>query len=143
MIKRRNLDSRSLVADIGEWLSYDLTAGIADAFAIAVQNPYDYDVIIDRALIYTTTAGGTGSSVGNLDVVASATATGDDIFDGVDLNATAIYDSLNAADNGTNGEGKSWVWDEKNGTNDYLTLKILAEDASSLAGTVYIHILKT
>lgn len=142
MIKRRNIDTSSLVANVGEWLVFDLAAGAANAFALAEQNPYDYDVIITRAIVNLTTAGGTGSSVGDLDVVAGATDTGDDILDGIDLNSTGLFDSLNTTDNGSNGEGKCWTWDARGGTNDYLTMKILAQNASALAGKVFINIVK-
>ena len=142
MIKTRNIDKESLLKDIGEWLVYDLAAGNANAFALAAQNPYDHNLLIDRAIVRVTTAGGTGSSVGDLDVVASATDTGNDILDGIDLNATAIYDSMNATDNGTDGEGKALAWDARGGTNDYLTLKILVQNAAALVGKVYVHVIK-
>ena len=140
-IKKRNLDLDSRLQDMGEWLSYNLTAGAANAFALAQQNPYTRDLIITRAIVRLTTAGGTGSSVGDLDVVGSATDTGDDILDGIDLNSTGLFDSLNSTDNGTNGEGKVWAWDAAGGTNDYLTLKILTQNASSLVGRVYVHVI--
>jgi hypothetical protein len=142
MIKRRNIDTSSLVENVGEWLVYDLAAGNANAFALAEQNPYDYDVIITRVIVNLTTAGGTGSSVGDMDIAADATSTGDDIFDGIDLNSTGLFDSLNATDNGSNGEGKCWTWDARGGTNDYVTLKILVQNAASLAGKVFINIVK-
>ena len=74
-------------------------------------------MIIVRCILDITTAGGTATSVLDIDVVGDATSTGDDIFDGADANATGISDSLNSTDNGTNGEGKSWKWDKKDGTN--------------------------
>ena len=126
-----------------KWLKVALSGGSANAFAAAVQNPESVDVIIVRCILDITTAGGTGSSVLDIDVVGSATDTGDDIFDGVDANATGISDSLNSTDNGTNGEGKSWKWDKKDGTNDYLTAKILTQNAASLAGKLYIQYIPT
>jgi len=142
MIKKRNIDTDSLLQDLGTWLSYDLTAGAADSIALAAQNPYTNDLIIDRVIVRLTTAGGTATAVGDLDIVADSTSTGDDIFDGIDLNSTGIFDSLNSTDNGTNGEGKAWVWDGKDGTNDYVTMKILVEAASDLVGKVYIHVIE-
>ena len=121
------------------WIKDSLASGAANAFAIALQNPFGIDLIIIRAVLDITTAGGTASSVGDLDVVDGATDTGDDILDGVDLNAAAVLDSLNATDNGTNGEGKSWKWDKNGGTNDHVTLKILTQNASSLAGNLYLE----
>ena len=126
-----------------KWLQVALSSGNANDFAAAVQNPEPADVIIVRCILDITTAGGTASSVLDVDVVGSATATGDDIFDGVDANATGISDSLNSTDNGTNGEGKSWKWDKKGGTNDYVTAKILTANAASLAGSLYIQYVPT
>jgi hypothetical protein len=126
-----------------KWVQVALSSGNANAFAVALQNPETVDVIIVRCILDITTAGGTASSVLDIDVVGSATSTGDDIFDGVDANATGISDSLNSTDNGTNGEGKSWKWDKKDGTNDYVTAKILAQNAASLAGKLYIQYVPT
>lgn len=143
MIKKRNISPNCLNQDFGQWLVYDLTGGAANAFALAEQNPYnDKDLLIDRVIIRLTTAGGTGSSVLDVDVVADATSTGDDIFDGIDLNSTGLFDSLNATDNGTNGEGKCWVWEKAGGTNDYLTAKILVQAATALVGTIFIHVIE-
>lgn len=145
MIKKRNIDRDTIAQNFGEWLTYDLTAGVTNAFALAEQNPYsDKDLIIDRVIVRVTTAGGTASSVLDVDVVANATATGDDIFDGASINNTftGIYDSLNGTDNGTNGEGKCWLWEKAGGTNDYLTGKILAANAASLVGKIYIHVIE-
>ena len=96
-------------------------------------------MIIVRCILDITTVGGTATSVLDVDVVSSATATGDDIFDGVDANATGISDSLNSTDNGANGEGKSWKWDKNGGTNDYVTAKVLVADATNLVGNLYIQ----
>ena len=126
-----------------KWLQVSLASGNANAFAVALQNPEAVDVIIVRCILDITTAGGTATSVLDVDVVANATSTGDDIFDGVDANATGISDSLNSTDNGTNGEGKSWKWDKKGGTNDHVTAKILTADAASLVGNLYIQYVPT
>ena len=126
-----------------KWLQVALSGGAANAFAAAVQNPESVDVIIVRCVLDITTAGGTATSVLDVDVVADATSTGDDIFDGVDANATGISDSLNSTDNGTNGEGKSWKWDKKGGTNDHITAKILTANATNLAGKLYVQYMPT
>lgn len=126
-----------------KWLKVALSGGSTNAFAVAVQNPETVDAIIVRCILDITTAGGSATSVLDVDAVASATSTGDDIFDGVDANATGISDSLNSTDNGTNGEGKSWKWDKKGGTNDYVTAKILTANATNLAGNLYIQYVPT
>ena len=88
------------------WIKSPLAPGAANAFAAAVQNPFGTDLLIVRAVVDVTSAAGRASSVGDLDVVGSPSAAGDDILDGIDLNAAAVYDSLNADNRGTNGEGK-------------------------------------
>jgi hypothetical protein len=94
------------------------------------------DCLITNVVLDITTAGGTASSVLDVDVESSATGTGDDIIEGLDLNAAAVSDRHNAA--GTNG-GAPVKWHKKGGTNDYVTGKILAQNAASLAGTVVIE----
>ena len=121
------------------WIKDSLAPGAANAFAASLQNPFGIDLVIVRAIVDVTTAGGTAASVGDLDVVNTATATGDDILDGVDLNAAGLYDSLNATDKGTNGEGKAWKWDRRGGTRDHVTLKILSYAATALAGNLYLE----
>lgn len=126
-----------------KWLRVPLSGGRANAFAAAVRSPEPVDVIIVRCLVDVTTAGGTAASVLDVDVVDGAADTGDGIFDGVDANAIGVSDSLSAADNGANGEGKSWKWDRSGGENDHVTAKILAADALSLAGSLYIEYIPT
>ena len=121
------------------WLKIALTAGAANAFAVAKQNPYGEDRVITRAVVRITTSGGTASSVIDVDVVGTATTSGDDIFDGVGATTAAISDSLNSTDNGTNGEGKSWLWEKAGGTNDYLTAQILVANATALVGTLFVE----
>ena len=113
-----------------------LTAGNANAFAFAVQNPEAVDCIVTNVIVDITTAGGTASSVLDVDVAADATSTGDSIIDGLDLNATGVADRHD--DSGTNG-GEALKWEKNGGTNDYITGKILAQNAASLAGTVIIE----
>ena len=114
----------------------DLASGNANAFAFAVQNPEGVDCLVTNVIVDITAAGGTASSVLDVDVVDSATDTGDDIIDGLDLNATGVSDRHNAA--GTNG-GAPVKWDKNGGTNDHVTGKILAQNTGSLAGKVIIE----
>ena len=114
----------------------DLASGNANAFAFAVQNPEDVDCIVTNVIVDITNAGGTGSSVLDVDVVDGATDTGDDIIDGLDLNATGTSDRHNAA--GPNG-GAPLKWDKHAGPNDHGTGKILVQNAASLAGKVIIE----
>ena len=114
----------------------DLAPGNANAFAFAVQNPEGVDCVVTNVIVDITTAGGTASSVLDIDVVADAPSTGDTIIDGLDLNATGVADRHDNA--GSNG-GEPKKWDKNGGSNDYVTGKILAQNAASLAGKVIIE----
>ena len=116
----------------------DLEAGLADAFAFAWQNPEGNKIIIHEVIVRISTAGGTGSSVLDIDVVANATATGNTIFDGIDANATAVLSSHNVTDAVGSSNHKPHVVDENGGTNDWVTCKILVQNASALVGAAYI-----
>ena len=118
------------------YIAEALTAGNANAFAFAVQNPEGVDCVVTNVVVDITTAGGTGSSVLDVDVAANGTSTGDDIIDGLDLNQTGSFDRHQ--DPGSNG-GAPVKWDKNGGTNDYVTGKILAQNAASLVGSVIIE----
>ena len=113
-----------------------LVAGNANAFAFAWQNPEASKIIVHRVIVDRTAAGGTATSVLDVGVAPTATDTADTLIDGLDLNATGVAD--NVSDVGTNGKARAKV-DEKGGTNDYITGKILTANAASLAGYAYIH----
>lgn len=112
-----------------------LTAGNANAFAFAWQNPEASKIIVERVLVRLTTAGGTANSVLDVGVVADATSTADTLIDGLDLNTTGLFDNI--VDKGTNGKARQIV-DENGGTNDYVTGKILVANAAAVVGDVYI-----
>jgi len=108
-----------------------LTAGAANAFAFAIQNPENQDVDLIDVTVVVTTAGGTATAVLDVGLVASATDTADGIMDGKDLNAAAVYRM-----DGDMAEG--FDWKAAGGTNDYVTGKILVEAAASLVGKVAV-----
>jgi hypothetical protein len=112
-----------------------LKAGDTDDFAFTWQNPEASKIIVTRVLINITTAGGTGSSVLDVGVVADATSTADTLIDGLNLNATGIFDNI--TDKGANGKSRQVV-DEKGGATDHITGRILEQDAAALAGKYYI-----
>ncbi len=117
----------------------DLTAGLANAFAFAIQNKENVDCLITQLIIDLTAAGGTATSVLDVDTVDAATDTGDDIIDGLDINTTGTFDSIKNP--GTNGDGKPVKWGKKGSANDHLTGKILVADASTLEGKVVVKYL--
>ena len=112
-----------------------LTAGNANAYAFAWQNPEESKIVVERVLVNLTTAGGTATSVLDIGVVANATSTADTLIDGLDLNTTGLFDNI--VDKGTNGKARQLV-DEKGGASDYVTGKILVANAAALVGDVYI-----
>jgi hypothetical protein len=101
-----------------------------DPVAEAVKNmiPPDQSGIVYVAKRYIVEAMASGN--------ANATSTGDSIIDGLDLNATGVADRHDDA--GSNG-GEALKWEKNGGTNDYITGKILVQNAASLAGTVIIE----
>lgn len=113
-----------------------LASGNANAFAFAWQNPENTKILIHRVMVNRTAAGGTAGGLLDVGIVANATSTADTLIDGLDLNATGLADNI--SDVGTNGKSRGIV-DENGGTNDYITGKILAQNAASLAGYVYIY----
>ncbi len=129
-------DQSGVVYVAKRYIVEGLASGNANAFAFAVQNPEAVDCIVTNVIVDITTAGGTASAVLNVDVAGNATSTGDSIIDGLDLNATGVADRHDDA--GSNG-GEALKWDKNGGTNDYITGKILVQNAASLAGTVIIE----
>jgi hypothetical protein len=113
-----------------------LASGGIDAFAFAIQNPHTVDCLILRVIVDITTAGGTATSVLDVDTVDTAILTGDDIIDGLDLNATGVSDNI--TNPGTNGDKKPVKWGKKGSATDFLTGKILVAAASSLVGQVVV-----
>lgn len=112
-----------------------LTAGLANAFAFAWENPESSRILVVRVLVDVTTAGGTATSVIDVGPAADGTTHSDTLIDGADLNAAAIYDNID--DQGTNGLSKVGV-DENGGTTSFITGQILTANASSLVGNYYI-----
>ena len=129
-------DQSGIAYVMKRYIVEDLAPGNANAFAFAVQNPEGVDCVVTNVIVDITIAGGTASSVLDIDVVADATSTGDTIIDGLDLNATGVADRHDNA--GSNG-GEPKKWDKNGGSNDYVTGKILAQNAASLAGKVIIE----
>jgi hypothetical protein len=132
-----NVTNAKLATDCVKVAEVALTAGAADAFCLAWQNPESSAIIVTRILVDVTTAGGTATAVLNFGSAASATTASDNLIDGVDANATATYDNLLAADAGSNGK-TSQKLDANGGTTDYITGQIKTEAASNLVGNAYI-----
>ena len=106
---------------------------------VYLQNPFGVDVLITNAYIRVTTAGGTATAVIDVDVVDAATDTGDDIFDGIDANATGLQ-GMYAAGAGTNAEHNVQLWEKAGGTNDHVTAKLLVAAAAALVGDLFLEV---
>ena len=104
-----------------------LTAGNANAFAFAWQNP-EAQPIWAQVMVEITTAGGTAGSLLDVGSAADGTTHSDDLIDGADLNATNLLTT------------SAWVkLDENGGTTPYITGQILVENAASLVGKYYVR----
>ncbi len=115
-----------------------LVGGGINSIVFAWQNPEANKIIVHEVILRITTAGGTGGSLLDVDVVATATATGNTIYDGLDLNAAAnIYGSHNITDS-VAGDEKPHLMDEKGGANAWLTGKCLIAACTNLVGAAYI-----
>jgi len=104
---------------------------------VSVENPFGVEVIIIEASIHVKVVGGTATAVIDVDVVADATATGDDIFDGIDANALTLVSMLEAGA-GTNAEHTGQVWNIAGGANDFLNAKLLVAAAAALEADLYV-----
>lgn len=100
-----------------------LKSGAANAISFAWKNPEEGGILITSAVIDVTTAGGTALAVLDVGVGTTATATGDGLFDGIDINAIAVYKSTAAV---------------KVPAGNFITGKILTKAATSLKGKFYI-----
>ena len=118
----------------------NLVGGGINSIVFAWQNPEANLIIVHEVIIRITTPGGTGGSLLDVDVVASATDTGDTIFDGLLLNgAAAVHGSHNIVDTvGANATEKPHLMDEKGGANAWLTGKCLIAVCTNLVGSAYI-----
>ena len=137
-----DVDGTDLVYLPGNILKIDLSALAAENDIVAVQNPYGVDVIIKNAVIRVVTAGGTATAVLDVDVVDGPTDTGDDIFDGIDANATPLTNSDEVAA-GTNAEHTSWLWEKAGATLDHVTTKLLVAAAANLVAFLYLECVPT
>lgn len=130
-----SLNRGTIVPGESRSVSGPLVAGAVNAFTFAWQNPEVVAVLVTRVLVDVTTAGGTATAVLDVGSAANATTHSDNLIDGANLNAIALYDNL--GDPGINGKPKQKL-DANGGATDYITGQILVEAAASLAGKYYI-----
>ncbi|MBU2051402.1 MAG: hypothetical protein KKH61_20835, partial [Gammaproteobacteria bacterium] len=117
-----------------------LTAGIANAIALAWHNPEAQDIIIRKVVIEITTAGGTATAVLDVGIADDAAGTnrGVEFFNDINANAADVNDSWVAGDGGTQ---TKWVvcQDSASVTDGWIVGQILVETAASMVGRYYIE----
>jgi hypothetical protein len=124
-----------------------VTAGGTNEFTVTLNNigfawhnPELQDILISKAVVYTTTVGGTATSVLDVGIADDALATnrGVEFFADIDLNASAIVDSTVVA-----GGGTQTVWvlcqDSASVTDGWIVGSELVEKANNLVGSYYIE----
>ena len=105
-----------------------LAGGAANAMALVWQNPEPTAILVTKAILDVTKAGGTATAVLDGGVVNAATDTAENVFKDVDANATGLTVSSTLPIKMT-----------ANGGNlDHFTIKILTEKAEALEGGVYL-----
>ena len=132
-----NVTNAKLATDAQKVVEVALTAGIANVFALAWENPEAVPIMVNRVVIDITTAGGTADAVLNVGSGATAATASDNLIDGIDLNAVDIYDNLVVLDAGTNGNTVAKL-DENGGTTAFITGQILVATAAAMVGNAYI-----
>lgn len=113
-----------------------LTAGNANAFAFAWQNPESSAILVTKVLVDVTTKSATSGSLLDVGPGATATTHSDTLIDGLDI-ATAVITGDNITNKGTNGKSLCRL-DVAGGTTAYITGQILVQNAAALAGKYYI-----
>jgi hypothetical protein len=119
--------------------SGSLSAGTTNTISFYTRNPVAVDGWVTKVCISVTTGGGTGGSVLKVGIAddTSGTNLGSEFFTGLNLNATALYDSWTSGDTGAQ---TKWITLEDNAsaTDSYVVGKILTQNASSLVGKYYV-----
>lgn len=105
-----------------------LAGGAVDTMALVWQNPEPTGIMLTRAILDVTKAGGTATSALDGGAVDKATETAATIFKDVDADATGITESALVPIKMT----------AKGGNLDHFTIKILTEKAEALEGGVYL-----
>lgn len=113
-----------------------LSGGNANAFCMAWANPSTVAIIIQKITVRTTTAGGTGGAVLDFGTAANGTTHADNLIDGADANAVAVYDNI--TDKGINGKTAGVLL-----PGESITGQILTQNAAALVGKAYIAYIPT
>jgi hypothetical protein len=111
-----------------------LTAGLANAFAFAWQNPESNKILVTRVIVDVTTQAGAAATM-DVGSAINATTTSITISEAININSVAVSDNLLVAGSGKGGVNKI---DENGGTTPWITGQILDANASNLVGNIYI-----
>lgn len=107
-----------------------------NAFSFNWQNPETSKIIIYKAIlhVYDNETVGTGA-VMNIGVASGTGVEGDNLLDGVSIETIGLFDNVtNKGDNGL----PQVVVDEKDGTNDWVTGKVITATGASYSGYLYL-----
>jgi hypothetical protein len=104
---------------------------------VSVENPFGHTTFIIDAIIDVKVIGTDASAVVDVDITTSDSATGDDIFDGIDITALTKV-SMSEAGAGTNAEHTGQKWDKVGGTNAFVNAKLLAANGTAFEGDLYL-----
>ena len=110
------------------------TLGVADTGGgvVSIENPEGVEILITEVILIVATKS-TGACTLDIGVAAGATTSGDNIIDGVDVNAaTGKFDNVNDAS--TNG-GR----DRALGATQFITASMKTGAAAGLAGQLIIN----
>jgi len=69
-----------------------LTAGNADAFSFAWPNPELTKILVTKIMVEVTTSCGNNTTLMDIGTAGNSTTHNDNFLDGIDINATAVYD---------------------------------------------------
>lgn len=132
------LASASELNDAGSFSPYSRVAAVslaavasADDIVFAWENPESTAIIVSRVILDITAAGGTATALIDIGGAADAVTGSDNLIDGVDADAVATYDNLQAV----TGAG-SFV---KVPVGEFVTGQARVEGAASLEGKAYIY----
>lgn len=98
------------------------------------ENEEDTAIIITRLIVDVTTESTAACTVDFGTTAVNATTSSDNLLDGVDVAAVAMFDNLDANDVGTSGKTK-----QKLAAGDWVTGSMAGGDATDLVGKAYIH----
>ena len=129
-LKRDNLLLQD-VAEMAKCVEVPLVAGAADAIIGYWSNPLGKPCVVSKVLVRLKEAGGTATSVIDVGTARAKTTGSDNLIDGADANAVALYD--NVTNKGANGKTLQFLPEDS-----FVTAQLKVEKADDLEGSMFI-----